>query len=437
MSLRSQIMDSYTLKQENLDQITSTIRTYKDVQSALDSLKEENASRVFDILMATISIFQASDIHIDSIENGSRIRIRIDGILHDVATMDKHLSSLVLARVKMISGLKININKAQDGRFSLKKPNIKIEIRVSTIPSEFGEDIALRILDPRSLISVEQLGIRKELHDLLMQQLQKPQGLTLVTGPTGAGKTTTLYAILKYFHKPELKIVTIEDPVEYHLEGVSQTQVDEYKEYSFSDGIKAMLRQDPDVVMISELRDNESLTAALQASLAGRRVFSTLHTNDSFGAMPRMLDMGAQKDAVSTGLNTVIAQRLIRKLCTSCKLQTQTTPQIQQNLQIIMANITLPKNINSSTIIFESSKEGCQNCNGTGYNGRIGVFELYAVTREIAQYISEEITEIEFMKKLTNAGITTMKQDAILKILLGETSISETERVLGPLQPTQ
>ena len=433
MNPSSSIMDSYTLTQENLDRITSDIKTYKDVQVALDSLKEENASTVFDILMATISIFSASDIHIDSAEDGARIRVRIDGMLHDVATMNSHLFSLVLARVKMISGLKININKAQDGRFSLKKPDVEIEIRVSTIPSSFGEDIALRILDPRSLISVEQLGMREDLYKILLQQLQKPQGLTLITGPTGAGKTTTLYAILKYLQKPELKIVTIEDPVEYHLPGVSQTQIDEYKEYTFADGVKAMLRQDPDIVMVSELREIESLSAALQSSLAGRRVFSTLHTNDSFGAIPRMLDMGAEKDTIATGLNMSIAQRLIRRLCKKCKVQIPITPEIQQKLQVMINNVPMPADTGKISVVFEPSKEGCETCNGTGYKGRIGVFELYAVNREVAQYISKDITELEFMKALTGSGITTMKQDATYRVLMGETSITESERVLGPL----
>ena len=437
MNNPSSVMDSYTLSQEDLDRITSKIKTHSDVQAAIDSLKEENASSVFDILMATISIFSASDIHIDANAKGARIRIRIDGMLHDVATMNAHLFSLILSRVKIISRLKININKAQDGKFSLERPDVKIEIRVSTVPSEFGEDIALRILDPRSLISVEELGVRKDLHDQLLQQLQKPQGLTLITGPTGAGKTTTLYAILKYLQKPALKIVTIEDPVEYHLPGVSQTQIDEYSEYTFAEGIRAMLRQDPDIVMVGELREEESLKAALRASLAGRRVFSTLHTNDSFGAIPRMLDMGAEKDTIATGLNMSIAQRLVRKLCSSCKVNIQASPEAQQKLRATTANLALPETLQNFTSVCQPSEQGCEPCNGTGYKGRVGLFEMYSVTREIAPYITSGITELEFMRMLTSRGVTTIKQDGVIRILSGETSIAEVERVLGALGQIQ
>lgn len=428
-------MDSYTLTQEVLDQRVATIQTYHDIQTSFDALQEENASTVFEILMSAILIFEASDIHIDAAPDGARIRMRIDGILHDVAFMNAHLFSLVLSRVKMLSGLKINIRAAQDGRFSLQEPSQTIEIRVSLVPSEYGEDIALRVLDPRSLVSIQELGMREDLYNTLLEQIKKPLGLILVTGPTGAGKTTTLYAILKFLQTPAIKIVTIEDPVEYHLRGASQTQVDEYHGYTFDEGIRAMLRQDPDIVMVSELRDMESLTAALQASLAGRLVLSTLHTNDSFGAIPRILDMGVKTDTVASGLNMVIAQRLVRKLCAGCKKEQQTTPQQADVLNALLSTMPTHPTKETTYTIYIASTEGCTMCGGTGYKGRVGVFELYAATRELSHHISKNITEMELMTMLTKEqGVTTMKQDAALRIVAGITSIPEAERVLGPLQ---
>ncbi|MYE38407.1 MAG: type II/IV secretion system protein [Candidatus Spechtbacteria bacterium SB0662_bin_43] len=427
-------MDSYTLTQEAIDQRVATIQSYHDIQTSFDALQEENASTVFEILMSAILIFAASDIHIDAVPEGARIRMRIDGILHDVAFMNEHLFSLVLSRVKMLSGLKINVRAAQDGRFSLQEPSQTIEIRVSLVPSEYGEDIALRVLDPRSLISIQELGMREDLYNTLLGQIKKPLGLILVTGPTGAGKTTTLYAILKFLQDPSIKIVTIEDPIEYHLRGASQTQVDEYHGYTFDEGIRGMLRQDPDIVMVSELRGIESLTAALQASLAGRLVLSTLHTNDSFGAIPRILDMGVKTDTVASGLNMVIAQRLVRKLCKGCKKEYQTTPQQAEVLNALLSHLPSPPAEESYTI-YTASTEGCTMCGRTGYKGRIGVFELYAASRELSHYISKNMTELELMTMLTTEqGVTTMKQDAALRIVSGITSIPETERILGPLQ---
>ncbi len=429
------MMESYSLSKEALERVKRTLIVYSDVQRDLDALKEENTSLVFDILMGAISAFQASDIHIDATPKGARIRMRVDGVLRDVAIINERMKTLVLSRVKILSGLKINVKNAQDGRFSLKEPGIDIEIRVSTIPSEFGEDIALRILDPRSLISLKDLGMRKDLEAALIARLKKPLGLILVTGPTGAGKTTTLYAALKFLNNPEVKIVTIEDPVEYRLGGISQTQIDEYEGYGFNEGIKAMLRQDPDIVMISELRDIESTTAALSASLAGRLVLSTLHANSAFASIPRLLDVGVKRESIASGLSMVVAQRLLRRLCQNCKVQKQITGRELNALsgELASAPDNVIKGIREQ-VFFEQNKDGCEFCKKTGFKGRIGVFELFSIDSEISKYISQEITEAEMIKILKKRGTTTMRQDAAIKILSGVTSFAETERVLGPFE---
>lgn len=409
-----------------------TITSRAAVQPALDALGEQNASNVFEIVMAASVALGASDVHIDGAQLGGRVRMRIDGILYDIASLNDHMERLILSRVKLMSGLKLNISGTpQEGSFPLPQQDRTIEVRVSTLPSDFGEDIAMRLLDPASLLTMDLLGVRDDLRALLEAQLKKPLGLIVVTGPTGSGKTTTLYAALTYLHSESVKIITIEDPIEYRLEGISQTQVDEDADYSFESGLKAILRQDPDIVMLSELRDRDSSEAALQASLAGRRVLSTLHTNDAAGAIPRLIDMGANAEAIASGLTGVIAQRLLRRLCEGCRVSRALTPEERATIEPVWQS--LPGSLRTAPFpetIFDAGA-GCAACSETGYKGRIGVFELFSNDDALQETIMERPAEEKLRELLIEMGMTTMHQDALLRVAQGITTVSEIERVLG------
>lgn len=426
----------YTITEQTVTSFSAEINTYQDVNNLLNSLTEANASSAFDILMVAILVFSPSDMHIDATSEGARIRIRIDSMLYEVARINARLYRLILYRIRLISGLKINIADAQDGRFSLQQPDRDIEFRVSVIPSEYGGDIALRVLDPQSLISLEQLGMRSDALEFLTTQLKRPYGLFIVTGPTGAGKTTTLYAIIKFLQNPQIKIITIEDPIEYHLRGISQTQIDDANNYSFDAGLRAVLRQDPDIVMMGELRNADSAHPAMQASLAGKRIFTTLHTNDAGGAVPRLEDMGIANDTIAAGLATVIAQRLIRKLCDICKVEQKTTEQQKEAFSTLLHKVPheLLSNCNFDAI-YTSTQSDCSECQGKGFEGMMGLFEMFGNTPNLTQAINRGIPEESFTKILIDDGMITMKQDASIRILQGETSIPEVERVLGIFLP--
>lgn len=413
------------------------ITSRSQVQPALDALGEQNASNVFDVVMGAALALGASDVHIDATDQGAAVRMRIDGILYDVASLNEHLERLILSRAKLVSGLTINVqNIPQEGRFTLQQPDRNVEVRVSTLPSQFGEDIALRLLDPRSLLSLEQLGMRSDLQQLLQKQLAKPLGLILVTGPTGSGKTTTLYACLRYLHDTSVKVVTIEDPIEYHLEGISQSQIDEEAGYNFAEGLKAILRQDPDIVMLSELRERESADAALQASLAGRRVLSTLHTNDAAGAVPRLMDMGADAEVIASGLSAALAQRLLRRLCEKCRVSVQLAPEQHALFSSLTASVSQEARSFAEypATVWTASENGCEACSETGYKGRIGVFEIFVNDDSLQELIMSRPAEEELRDKLIERGMSTMVQDALIRVAQGVTSLSEINRVLGVIE---
>lgn len=420
-------------------EVMHNITSYQDVQSLLDSLDEANASLVFDILMSTVIVFEASDIHIDTTEQGARIRIRIDSILYDVATINSHLYKLFAYRIKLMSGLKLNIKDAQDGRFSLKQTDRDLEMRVSTLPAEYGEDIAIRVLDPKKLISLTDLGMREDLFTIFQEQIKKPNGLFIVTGPTGAGKSTTLYAIIRFLQSPSVKIITIEDPIEYHLPGISQSQISERDNYTFEAGLRAILRQDPDIIMMGELRNKDSAYPALQASLAGRRVFSTLHTNDSVGSVPRLEDMGIERDTIASGLTMVIAQRLVRRLCGSCKVERATTEAEKRVLEALLQRVpdAIKQGLALDVVYDNSDNKQCSKCKGYGFKGMLGIFEVFINTKELSNIINQDTSEKRIREHLVQNNITNMNQDAAIRVLQGITSMREVERVLGVLTPTQ
>jgi len=300
----------------NIRKVINNIVSFK--KEIENSFKKEITETAEVILGGAIAL-EASDIHIEPEEEQVKIRIRVDGMLQDITTIGFESYRPLLSRIKLLSGLKLNISdRPQDGRFTIALPDTFIEIRSSSLPAEYGESIVLRILNPKSLIEIEKLGLRKDLLDIVTKEIKKPNGMIMVTGPTGSGKTTTLYAFLKKIQTPEIKIITIEDPIEYHLKGISQTQVAQEKGYDFANGLKSIMRQDPDVVLVGEIRDLETATTALQASLTGHLVLSTLHTNDATGTITRLQALGEKPVNIAPALNMAVAQRLVRKVCRRC-----------------------------------------------------------------------------------------------------------------------
>src|SRR3989344_5178900 len=303
-----------------LKEVAKDIKTMKDIEKLVaDAVKGNSVHKVshmLEIVLAGAIAIKASDIHIEPQQDKSRLRLRLDGVLHDVLFFENNIYHLLNSRIKLLSGMKLTSKIAQDGRFSIAEGTEEISIRTSLIPGAYGESIVMRILDPKSIqVKLEDIGIEPYLFSIIEQEIAKPNGLILVTGPTGSGKTTTLYAFLRRIYSPEIKIITIEDPVEYHLTGITQTQTNDEKGYTFVEGLRSALRQDPDVVMVGEIRDRETAEIAIQSALTGHIVFSTLHTNNAAGAIPRLIDLGVNPKIMVSALSLSMAQRLVRKLC--------------------------------------------------------------------------------------------------------------------------
>lgn len=430
------------ISEASLRDIINSVHSNEDVAKLFTETLEQKithkVSRLMEILFGSGIATGASDIHIEPQEKDVRIRFRQDGVLHDVISMNAEDYRLLNSRIKLISGLKLTQTEdAQDGRFSIAYDNMQIEIRTSVIPSAYGEGIVMRILNPKGIsVGLEQLGIPKKLLDVLKAEIAKPNGMILTTGPTGSGKTTTLYSFLKYIYDPEIKILTIEDPIEYHLPGITQTQVDHEKGYDFLSGLRAALRQDPDVVLVGEIRDNETATIAVNASLTGHLVLSTLHTNNAAGAIPRLLDLGVKPGILAAALSTLIAQRLVRKLCPHCKRETVATGSTAEILRTTIANaIALGKNFGEYNVKPEETVKiweavGCDKCNNIGYKGRLGVYEAILADENIQAVLEDNPSERRVKIVSAAQGILTMKEDGVIKILAGITSMEEITDVV-------
>jgi len=392
-------------------------------KKAIESSFKKNISELLEVILAGAINLNCSDIHIEPEEKQAKFRIRIDGILQDVLFLDLKIYKSLLSRIKLLSELKLNVaDRPQDGRFSILMAKTPIEIRTSSLPAEYGEAIVLRILNPKSLIEVEDLGLRKELSEIFNKEIKKPNGLIIVTGPTGCGKTTTLYAILKKINNPEVKIITIEDPIEYHLEGISQTQVAPEKGYDFANGLRSIMRQDPDAVLVGEIRDLETASIALQASLTGHLVLSTLHTNDAAGTIARLQAIGEKPVNIAPAINIAIAQRLVRKVCKKCvefkKAMPEDLNKIKKALKKVPKIIRIPK------------ANGCKECNFTGYKGRIGIFEFFLVDDKMEKFILTSPSISSLRDLAIKKGMIPMYQDGLMKVLEGITTIEEIERVI-------
>lgn len=399
------------------------------LDEALVTGTRAQVSKVLEFVLAAAFSLKASDIHIEPEEVGVRLRLRLDGQLTDAYTFDAHTYQLLSSRIKLLSGLKLNIrDRAQDGRFSVPVGDAEVEIRTSLIPGAYGESFVMRILDPGILgVSFENLGINPKLLERLKHEIVRPTGMLLVTGPTGSGKTTSLYAFLRHIHTPEIKVVTIEDPIEYHLPGIVQTQTDG-KNYTFASGLRSVLRQDPDVIMVGEVRDAEVAETAIQAALTGHFVFSTLHTNNAAGTFPRLVDLGLDPKTFASAITVAMAQRLVRRLDPEARKQVPATAEQQAVIDRVLATIEdkslIPPVTNQLWVPDPQSPDQ------TGYRGRVGVHEAIFMDDELGTFLRDNPSEGDIAKSVRRQGYLTMAQDGILKVLDGTTSLDEVLRVV-------
>ena len=426
---------------EILRETAKEIQKMQDIEKHVTEILKENKihkiSRLLETILAGAIAIKASDIHIEPEENRSRFRLRLDGVLVDVTFFGLDIYRLLNSRIKLLSGMKLTSKIAQDGRFSIAEEKEEINIRSSMIPGAYGESIVMRILDPKSIqVPLEELGIEPFLFSVIKKEISKPNGLILVTGPTGSGKTTTLYAFLKKIYSPEIKIITIEDPIEYHLTGITQTQTNDEKGYTFAEGLRSALRQDPDVVMVGEIRDNETAETAVQSALTGHIVFSTLHTNNAAGVIPRLIDLGVNPKILVSALSLSMAQRLVRKLCPFCKKEKTPSQEEEVTIKIVLNSIKEEEkslsnyNINPNAFFKLFAPVGCDKCNSTGYKGRIGIFEAIKTDEVIEKIIPENPSEHEIKKVARAQGILSMRQDGMVKMINGITSFEEVQSVV-------
>lgn len=426
---------SLEISSDEINSIIGEAKSLTAIKAILDSTvaakKSYRVSRILETAVAGAIAIDASDIHFEPEESYVMLRYRLDGVLQEVIRFDTETYGLLLSRIKIISGMKLNIKKdSQDGRYSIKLPIGEIEVRVSTLPGAYNESIVMRLLNPKSIdVPLESLGINDKLLRLLLEEMDRPDGMILTTGPTGSGKTTTLYSFLRKIHNPQVKIITIEDPIEYHLPGIVQTQVND-KGYTFLEGLRAAVRQDPDIIMVGEIRDKDTAAIAINSALTGHLVFSTLHTNDAAGTFPRLIDLGVNPKVITSAIRIAMAQRLTRKLCESCKKQVLVEGEAKTEIEEVLSEIEdktqIPDDQNKMWLPI-----GCEKCNGIGYKGRIGVYEAVKTDVNIETAIERNPSEREIWQAAKGQGLLTMKQDGVIKVLKGVTSLEELKRVIA------
>ena len=388
-------------------------------------------SEILEMIIGAAVNTRSSDIHLEPEKKFMKVRFRIDGVLQDIATLPTPIVRNLLSRIKLLSGLKLNITSVpQDGRFSIKAGKRNLDLRVSVLPTNYGESVVIRILGIQDVgLDINDLGLRGTAFKVVQEELSKPNGMILTTGPTGSGKTTTLYAFLNYLNRPGVKIITLEDPVEYQLEGINQTPIDRAAGMDFAKGLRSILRQDPDIVMVGEIRDFETGETAAQAALTGHVVLSTLHTNDAAGAIPRLLDLGVKPVTLAPALNALLAQRLLRRICPDCKEVYHPSPKEMERVKNVLSQISRKSGVEPPPRLIFSHGKGCSKCHDLGYRGRVGIFEVFAVDDKIQQAIFDQVSTNQIKKLAIDAGMVTMQQDGLLKALEGLTDLAEVWRV--------
>ncbi|OGM01495.1 hypothetical protein A2480_04365 [Candidatus Uhrbacteria bacterium RIFOXYC2_FULL_47_19] len=421
------IVKGVEISQEEIERFRQQLTSLKD----LDALVQKVSVTDFVALVIAAALdSDSSDIHIEAGEQEVVVRLRIDGVLQQVASVSKEMWPRIVNRFKLVSALKINITSApQDGRFTIFiSQDQKIDVRVSTLPTAYGESIVMRLLKPSTIgLSFEDLGVRGKAFEDLKRESERPNGMIITTGPTGSGKTTTLYAILKKLNDEQTKIITLEDPIEYKLKGISQSGIDRSKDYTFAKGLESILRQDPDIIMVGELRDLETAEVAIQAALTGHLVVSTIHTNSAAGAIPRFLSMGVKPFLLAPALNAIIGQRLVRRICDKCKTEDTLDAALLERVQTLLSKLPPDSGykIDLNALKFWRGR-GCEACNNSGYHGRVGIYEIFAMSPEIEKVIlSGKVSEYDMQDIAISQGMITMAQDGLLKALNGLTSVEE------------
>ncbi len=432
---------SIEISGEGLKKMMAGIKNIDDIKKAITEIEKgklHTTSHILEMALAGAISLNASDLHFEPEEKAVRLRFRLDGVLQEITQLPPDIHKFLNSRIKLLSGLKItSTTTAQDGRFSIFLDQDEISLRVSFMPGAYGESIVLRILNPKSIrVQLEDLGIEPSLFELFLREIKKPNGLILLTGPTGSGKTTTLYSFLQKIYSTETNIITIEDPIEYHLPGINQTQTNDDSGYTFLEGLRSALRQDPDVIMVGEIRDSETAKIAVESALTGHLVFSTLHTNNAAGVIPRLIDLDVNPKILVSALSLSIAQRLVRKLCEHCKKEKKIT---EEEMRIIKKVSENAKNhnkdfskygvdMNREIKIYQAN--GCEECNKTGYHGRLGIFETIHNDARIEKIIPNNPSEREIKEIAAEQGYLNMEEDGILKILKGITSYEEVGSVV-------
>ncbi len=421
LSIAQQEADAFSTELKNLEQLGLRITTMPPTE-------------ILSAIVVSAVRLRASDIHIEPKEKNARLRFRIDGVLRDVAEFDREGWALLLSRVKVMAKLKLNIRDVpQDGSFVLRIGPETYDMRLSTLPGGTGENIVIRLLNRSAEAApLGSLGMKERDLRIVQEELKRVNGMILITGPTGSGKTTTLASFLREVNKPELKIITLEDPIEYRIAGIEQTQVDDDAGYSFALGLRSILRQDPDIIMVGEMRDTETAETAVHAALTGHLVFSTLHTNDAAGAIPRLVDMGIRPYVLAPALTLVIAQRLVRVVCEQCaqpyKPDAEEIARVREAMTGVREDIFSPKLLDDPGLMFMRAV-GCKACGNTGYHGRLGVFEIFSVGDEMKSRITEGVSNAEIQSLALHEGMTTIAQDGYLKVIDKKTTIEEVERI--------
>lgn len=419
---------SEVLKESNEDNVGKQVI---DVRTIGDVIKEAPIAKIVATVLEFAVKSRASDVHIEPLEDHTRVRYRIDGILQEKLVLPRKVHDAVVSRVKILSDLKIDERRVpQDGRFTFRSEDQEVDLRVSTLPTVDGEKIVMRLLRKSSNVpTMQDLGLQGAALKNLETSIEVPHGIILITGPTGSGKTTTLYSLLHVLNTPKVNIVTLEDPVEYQMDGINQVQINVKAGLTFASGLRSFLRQDPNIIMVGEIRDNETADLAIQASLTGHLVFSTLHTNSAAGALPRLLDMDAEPFLLASSITCVVAQRVVRKICENCKEAYTPGDEAVAEMKRVLGPIydSLLAKTGSEFKLYRGRK--CEKCGDTGYSGRIGIFEVLKVNEKLGKLILERAPAVQIEKEAVAEGMLLMQQDGYVKAMAGITTLEEVMRV--------
>ncbi len=429
---------------EDVGDLVEAKEEITDLKKVEDVIKEAPVAKIVSTVLEYAMKARASDVHVEPLEDRTRVRYRIDGILQERLVLPRKVHEALISRVKILSNLKIDEKRIpQDGRFTFKVKDDVVDLRIATLPTVNGEKVVMRLLPKSgSAPTLQDLGFRGTALKNIEENIVIPHGIILITGPTGSGKTTTLFGILSKISQPKVNIVTLEDPVEYQIPGVNQVQINPAAGLTFASGLRSFLRQDPNIIMVGEIRDGETAGLAIQASLTGHLVFSTLHTNSAAGSLPRLLDMGAETFLLASSISTIVAQRVVRKICADCKEEYDPSPPLVEDIKKILGNLLHDKKTKFSDVIqkdlaeLEGTKKfklykgkGCNKCGDSGFKGRVGIFEVLLVTEKIGRLILERSRAGKIHEQAVEDGMLALIQDGYLKALEGITTVEEVLRV--------